>query len=136
MTDPSSSYATNRKSEQQLFTEEQVNAIIDQVTKRVRETQFAELEQRSQGSSIPEDIQEELDGYNPAQLQKALQRYKKSVPRYNGEEWNTPEEINPNFVKKLKKWKVDTHHLVNTIYRLTENTRIQARAATEIYEQL
>ncbi|ORE04465.1 hypothetical protein BCV72DRAFT_211208, partial [Rhizopus microsporus var. microsporus] len=48
----------------------------------------------------------------------------------------TPEETNPNFVKKLKKWKVDSHQLVNTIYRLTENTRIQARAATEIYEQL
>ncbi|KAG1394098.1 hypothetical protein G6F58_012182 [Rhizopus delemar] len=106
------------------------------ITKRVRETQLAELEQRIQGSSFSEDIQEELDGYNPAQLQKVLQRYKKAAPKYNNEEWNTPEEINPNFIKKLKQWKVDSHHLVTTIYRLTETTRLQARAATEIYEQL
>ncbi|KAG0756033.1 hypothetical protein G6F66_011108 [Rhizopus arrhizus] len=106
------------------------------ITKRVRETQLAELEQRIQGSSFSEDIQEELDSYNPAQLQKVLQRYKKAAPKYNNEEWNTPEEINPNFIKKLKQWKVDSHHLVTTIYRLTETTRLQARAATEIYEQL
>lgn len=139
MSDPTSSYTTNEGGQQQqpqFFTEDQVNAIIDQVTKRVRETQLAELEQRIQGSSLPEDIQEELDGYNPAQLQKALQRYKKAVPKYNNEEWNTPEEINPNFIKRLKQWKVDSHHLVTTIYRLTETTRLQARAATEIYEQL
>ncbi|KAG1153110.1 hypothetical protein G6F37_010652 [Rhizopus arrhizus] len=139
MSDPTSSYTTNEGGQQQqpqFFTEDQVNAIIDQVTKRVRETQLAELEQRIQGSSLPEDIQEELDGYNPAQLQKALQRYKKAVPKYNNEEWNTPEEINPNFIKKLKQWKVDSHHLVTTIYRLTETTRLQARVATEIYEQL
>ncbi|KAG1445145.1 hypothetical protein G6F57_017651 [Rhizopus arrhizus] len=139
MSDPTSSYTTNEGGQQQqpqYFTEDQVNAIIDQVTKRVRETQLAELEQRIQGSSFPEDIQEELDGYNPAQLQKALQRYKKAIPKYNNEEWNTPEEINPNFIKKLKQWKVDSHHLVTTIYRLTETTRLQARAATEIYEQL
>lgn len=31
---------------------------------------------------------------------------------------------------------MDFHQLVTTIYRLTKNTRIQAKAATEIYEQL
>lgn len=136
MTDQSSTSTNGGEQQPQLFTEEQVAAIIDQVTKRVRETQIAELEQRVQGSPIPEDIQEELDSYKPDQLQRALQRFKKSVPKYNSETWNTPEEINPNFTPKLKGWKVDSLHLVNTIYRVTENTRIQARAATEIYEQL
>ncbi|KAI9482752.1 MAG: hypothetical protein EXX96DRAFT_630758 [Benjaminiella poitrasii] len=60
----------------------------------------------------------------------------KSVPKYNNDVWNTPEETNPNFVPQLKKWKVDTLQHINTIYRLTENARIQAKAATEIYEQL
>jgi hypothetical protein len=48
----------------------------------------------------------------------------------------TPEATNPNFTNQLKETKVDTAQLVNTIYRLTENTRVQAKAATELYEHL
>lgn len=87
-----------KQQQQLLFTEEQVNAIVEQVTKRVRETQLAEYEQSSEGSPIPEDIQEELNGYQPSQLQRVLQRFKKAVPKYNNERWSPPEEANPNFV--------------------------------------
>ncbi|KAI9266934.1 hypothetical protein BY458DRAFT_556386 [Sporodiniella umbellata] len=107
------------RSEQQpqLFTEKQVTAIIDQVTKRVREIQPVDLEQRIQGPPIPDNIQEQLDSYKTKQLQKALQRFKRSDAKYNSEVWNASEEVSPNFTQKLKGWKVDSLHLFNTIYR-------------------
>ncbi|KAG1096098.1 hypothetical protein G6F42_018427 [Rhizopus arrhizus] len=122
--------------EQQIFTKEQVDALIEAVTKRVRETQAEEAEQRNKGFEIPVEICEELDSYNTFELQKALQKFKRSVPKYNNEDWNTPESTNPNFIPQLKQGKVDTLQLVSTIYKHTENTRAQARAASEIFESL
>ncbi|KAG1275406.1 hypothetical protein G6F66_012787 [Rhizopus arrhizus] len=122
--------------EQQIFTKEQVDALIEAVTKRVRVTQAEEAEQRNKGFEIPVEICEELDSYNTFELQKALQKFKRSVPKYNNEDWNTPESTNPNFIPQLKQGKVDTLQLVSTIYKHTENTRAQARAASEIFESL
>ncbi|KAL0085410.1 hypothetical protein J3Q64DRAFT_1607049, partial [Phycomyces blakesleeanus] len=59
---------------------------------------------------------------------------KRSVPRYNNEDWNTPRSTNPNFVTQLKLWNIDSLQLISAIYKLTENKRVQARAAAEIYE--
>lgn len=39
-------------------------------------------------------------------------------------------------IPELKRRKVDTFQIVNNIYKYSENTRVQARASTEIYEQL
>ncbi|KAG0744670.1 hypothetical protein G6F57_006343 [Rhizopus arrhizus] len=47
-----------------------------------------------------------------------------------------PETTNPNFVSRLKEAKLDTLQLVNVIYRLTENTQAQAKAATILHQQL
>lgn len=63
-------------------------------------------------------------------------KYKRSVHKYRNEDWVTAETINPNFTGQLKEWKVDAFLLFNTIYKHTETARVQARAATEIYEQL
>ncbi|KAI9247766.1 hypothetical protein EDC94DRAFT_589666 [Helicostylum pulchrum] len=106
------------------------------VTKRVKDSQTAEAEQRYRGVELPEEVYTELESYNQHELQKALQKFKRTIPKYNNEEWNTPETTNPNFISQLKQWKVDSLQLVNQIYKLTENMRVQARAATEIFEQL
>ncbi|KAI8881649.1 hypothetical protein K501DRAFT_274423 [Backusella circina FSU 941] len=113
MSDP----VTSQNVEQTVFTKEQVGAIIEAVTKRVRETQSWILTA-------------------PLNSKKTLQKFKRSIPKYNNGDWNTPESTNPNFVNQLKKWKIDSLQLVSTIYKLTENTRIRARAAAEIYESL
>ncbi|KAI8876614.1 hypothetical protein K501DRAFT_337981 [Backusella circina FSU 941] len=104
-----------------MFTQE-VNKIVAEVTKRVRETQVEESDQR-QGSDLPK-------------LQRVLKKFKRGTHKDNNQEWVTAETTNPDFINQLKETKVDTAQLVNTIYRLTENTRVQAKAATELYEHL
>ena len=39
-------------------------------------------------------------------------------------------------IRELNNWEVDAYQLVHIIYKITETTRIQARASTELYEQL
>ncbi|KAL0085338.1 hypothetical protein J3Q64DRAFT_1834977 [Phycomyces blakesleeanus] len=126
----------NKNVEQIVFTKAQVDEIVAAVPRRVRESQSGEAEQRSKGFDIPTEIIEELDGYSSFELVKALQKFKRSVPRYNKEDWNTPKSTNLNFVTQLKLWKIDSLPIVSTIYKLTEITRVQARAAAEIYESL
>jgi hypothetical protein len=127
----------NTNVEQPTFTQTQVEEIIALVTRRVRESQQQEAEERVRGSPLPSAIFEELDHYAATDnLQKAIQKFKKGVPKYNNEEWVTAETINPNFINDLKQHKVDSIQLTTTIHRLTETTRIQARAATQIYEKL
>ncbi|KAG0738622.1 hypothetical protein G6F57_012066 [Rhizopus arrhizus] len=123
--------------EQPTFTQSQVEQIIELVTRRVRETQVQEAEERPRGIPLPSAVFEELDHYAAADnLQKAIQKFKKEVPKYNNEEWVTAETTNPNFINDLKQHKVDSVKLTNTIHRLTDTTRVQAKAVTYIYEKL
>jgi hypothetical protein len=127
----------NNNVEQPTFTQSQVEEIIALVTRRVRENQQQEAEERIRGSSLPTEIYEELDHYAATDnLHKAIQKFKKEVHKYNNEEWITAEAINPNFINDLKQYKVDSIQLTSTIHRFTETTRVQARAATQIYERL
>ncbi|KAI8891429.1 hypothetical protein K501DRAFT_327999 [Backusella circina FSU 941] len=113
MSDPSISHnVADINGPRQLFTQEEVDKIVAEVTKRVQETQLEESDRRREGSDLP------------------------STHKYNNQAWVTAETTNPNFINQLKETKVDTAQLVNTIYRLTENTRVQAKAATELYEHL
>jgi hypothetical protein len=66
-----------------VFTQEQVEKIIAEVTKRVRETQVEEAYRRQEGSDLPEEISEELGDYSSSELQRALQRFKRSIHKYN-----------------------------------------------------
>ena len=44
--------------------------------------------------------------------------------------------ITKELIPELRRWKVDTYQVVSIIYKYSDNTRVQARANTEIYEQL
>ncbi|KAG1390931.1 hypothetical protein G6F58_012839 [Rhizopus delemar] len=79
---------------------------------------------------------EALDNASSAQLKDDFKQYKRTIQRYNHDTWTKAEQINKEFVPDLKNWKVDAYQLVSTIHKITETTRLQARASTEIYEQL
>lgn len=87
-------------------------------------------------SELPLAISQTLDGTSTTQLKDNIKQYKRSVHRYTHDEWTTAEQINKGFIPELKNWKVDAYQLVHTICKITETTRIQARASTELYEQL
>ncbi|KAI9248993.1 hypothetical protein EDC94DRAFT_664136 [Helicostylum pulchrum] len=127
---------TGINTSERTFTQQEVEQLVAQVTKRVRETQLEEADKRQEGSDLPVEIFQELEDYSPNELQRALQKFKRHTHKYNNKEWVTPETTNPNFVNQLKETKVNTLQLVSNIYRLTENTRVQAKAATELYEHL
>ncbi|KAG1406845.1 hypothetical protein G6F60_002625 [Rhizopus arrhizus] len=50
--------------------------------------------------------------------------------------WTTPERINPELYKEISRHKIDTTEAVAKIYEISETTRFQAKAITEIYEEL
>ena len=77
-----------------------------------------------------------LDGTSTVQLKGNFKQYKRSVHCYNHDGWTTAEQINKEFIPDLKNWKADACKLIHTIYKVTETTIIQARASTELYEQL
>lgn len=123
--------------EQPIFTQRQMEELIELVTRKVRTEQLQESELRAKGTSLPATIVSELDHYAETDnLSKAIQKYKKEVPKFTSEKWVTAETANPNFIDKLKEHKLDSLQHINTIYKLTESTRVQARAATEIYNRL
>ncbi|ORE01003.1 hypothetical protein BCV72DRAFT_218098, partial [Rhizopus microsporus var. microsporus] len=69
-------------------------------------------------------------------LQDNIKRFKRDLQRYNSKEWLTPERINKSLYNELQKRKVGANEVINEIYKLTETTRQQTKAAIEIYEQL
>ncbi|KAI8083447.1 hypothetical protein BDF21DRAFT_245687 [Thamnidium elegans] len=112
-----------RENVEQIFTREQVDAIVEAVTKRLRESQSVEVEQRYKGVELPEEVYTELESYNQHELQKALQKFKRTIPNIT-EEWNTPETTNPDFISPkskthlLKQTQINTHPKVLTSNRL------------------
>lgn len=101
--------------------------------------QIEERQQRKEnfyGSELPLDISKNLDGTSLYELKEECKRFKRQVAKYNNEKWNNQEQINKELIPELKRWKIDTFQVVSNIYKYSENTRIQARASTEIYEQL
>ncbi|KAG1462143.1 hypothetical protein G6F46_009464 [Rhizopus delemar] len=118
--------------QQTIFTRAEVEEIIRELEER-REHQ---RQLQTIGSELPLAISQALDGTSTTQLKDNFKQYKRSVQRYNHDEWTTAEQINKEFIPELKNWKVDAYQLVHAIYKITETTRIQARASTELYEQL
>lgn len=104
--------------------------------KRLQIEEQAQKDEGFQGSELPLEISEYLDGTPTYELKEEFKRFKRQVARYNNDTWNRQEQINKEFIPEPKKWKIDAFRIVNTIYRYSENTRVQARASTEIYEQL
>ncbi|KAG1136114.1 hypothetical protein G6F37_012451 [Rhizopus arrhizus] len=120
------------QSGQTLYTQEQVDRLFREFSKRLE----LERQQHHQGTEMPLDIIEELENTPPQQLQNNLKQFKREAHKYVPNDWTTPETINRNFLPDLKKYTVETTQVINSIYKVTENTRFQASTAVEIYEQL
>lgn len=117
---------------QQVFTREEVERIV----KELESTRIREKEERINGSELPFAIKEALDESTTAQLKENFKLFRRSTQKYNDEYWTKNEQVNKELIPELKNWKVDTYQFVNTIYKFAETTRIQARANTELYQQL
>ena len=85
---------------------------------------------------IPMEILEELEGISSLQLQENFRRFKKDTRKYQSNEWLVPEKINKSVLPYIKKHSTDTINVINSIQKITENTRFQARVAMEIFEEL
>ncbi|KAI8888609.1 hypothetical protein K501DRAFT_127648, partial [Backusella circina FSU 941] len=72
----------------QMFTQEEVDKIVAEVIKRVRETQLEESNRRQEGSDLPSEIYEGLEEYSPTELQRALQKFKRGTHKYNSIQFN------------------------------------------------
>ncbi|KAI8875427.1 hypothetical protein K501DRAFT_310633 [Backusella circina FSU 941] len=84
MSDPSISHnMADINVPRQMFTQEEVDKIVAEVTKRVRETQLEESNRRQEGSDLPSEIYEGLEEYSPTELQRALQKFKRGTHKYN-----------------------------------------------------
>ena len=114
------------------------------LTRTQVETLFRELEEQrnrereiqTNGVELPLAISETLENSSTTQLKDEFRSCKKTIQRYNHPDWTSVQQINKEYIPGLKNWKVDAYQLVSSIYKNTETTRIQARASTEIYEQL
>ncbi|KAI8889636.1 hypothetical protein K501DRAFT_266809 [Backusella circina FSU 941] len=72
MSDPSISHnVADINVPRQMFTQE-VDKIVAEVTKCVRETQVEESDRRQERSDLPSEIYEELEEYSPTELQRLL----------------------------------------------------------------
>jgi hypothetical protein len=123
--------ATPEQEEAKLYTQRELFQLLQQWQKDSKNEQQRAYEE----TELPNDIREILEDSPLHQLKENLNRYKKHVHKYYHEEWTTGESINKSFIQKYKRHNVDTYQVLNTIYRITDNTGIAARASTEIYEK-
>ncbi|KAG1321393.1 hypothetical protein G6F62_010841 [Rhizopus arrhizus] len=103
--------------------------------KRLQIEERAQRDENLHGSDLSLGISEYLDSTLMYELKEGFKRFKRQVARYNNGTWNRQEQINKELISELKEWKIDTFQIVNNIYKYSEDTRVQARASTEIYEQ-
>ncbi|PHZ14393.1 uncharacterized protein RHIMIDRAFT_236366 [Rhizopus microsporus ATCC 52813] len=92
-----------------------------------------------QNSAWKNSIKSSLEECKPNKNKDRMEyqyRFKRDLQRYNSKEWLTPERINKSLYNELQKRKVGANEVINEIYKLTETTRQQTKAAIEIYEQL
>jgi hypothetical protein len=111
-------------------------AQVEALFRELEEQRAREREIQVNGTELPLVISETLDNASSAQLKDDFKQYKRTIQRYNHDTWTKAEQINREFIPDLKNWKVDAYQLVSTIHKITETTRLQARASTELYEQL
>lgn len=106
-------------------------AELRQIFRRWQQEEILKPEKRE----LPNEIVEILEGSPLLQLEQNLQKFKKQVRKYHHEEWTRGEKPNKECTSIYKKHKVDTYQVLNTIYNNSESTRLQARAATELFEK-
>ncbi|KAG1156298.1 hypothetical protein G6F37_007743 [Rhizopus arrhizus] len=142
---------------ERTYTQNEMEEIIRNVVRQMD----VEKEEKANGNEIPLDISNELANTPSYQLQENFKKFRRETQRYTLDEWTTLEKINKTILPYLKRHSTETamsdvglteiNHkiinkdiindqtrqmVVNTIYKITENTRFQARVAMEIFEQL
>jgi hypothetical protein len=117
---------------ERTYTQNEMEEIIRNVVRQMD----VEKEEKANGNEIPLDISNELANTPSYQLQENFKKFRRETQRYTLDEWTTPEKINKTILPYLKRHSTETAIVVNTIYKITENTRFQAKAAMEIFEQL
>ncbi|KAG2231712.1 hypothetical protein INT48_003567 [Thamnidium elegans] len=111
---------------ERILTEDQFEQIVAEVMKRVREENNS-LPERSE---LPVEIYEELENYSSFGLRQALQKFEDSTHKYNTKECVNSEVIIPSYKN------VSALEFAVSVCRFTNDTRVQARAATGLYENL
>ncbi|KAG1254527.1 hypothetical protein G6F68_010808 [Rhizopus microsporus] len=86
--------------------------------KRLQIEERAQRDGNLHDSDLSLGISEYLDGTLMYELKGEFKRFKRQ-----------------ELIPELKQWKIDTFQIVNNIYKYSEDTSVQARANTEIYEQ-
>jgi len=117
----------------------QTNLTRAQVEELFRELEKQRARERAiqaNGTVLPLVISEALDDASPAQFKDDFKNYERTIQRYNHDTWTRAEQVHKEFIPDLKNWKLDAYQLVVTIHKIAETTRLQARASTELYEQL
>jgi hypothetical protein len=117
---------------ERTYTQSEMEAIIRNVVRQMD----IEKEERASGTEIPVEISDALANTPPHQLQENFKKFKRETQRYTLDEWATPEKINKTILPYLKRHSTETTMVVNTIHKITENTRFQARVAMDLFEQL
>ncbi|KAG2217342.1 hypothetical protein INT45_009099 [Circinella minor] len=115
------------------YTEEQLFALFEQWSIQYRPQPNEENEDEYH---LPVEVSDILETTPTNQLKENFKKFKRGLRRYRHDEWTTGEEINKQFIQKLKKHPMDMMQVINTIYKHSENTRTMARATTEMFEQL
>lgn len=117
---------------ERTYTQSEMENIIRNVVRQMD----IEKEERTTGKDIPVEISEELGDTPWPQLQENFKKFKRDTKRYNLDEWTTPEKINKSVLSYLKRHTTETTQVVQSIYKITDNTRFQARVAMELFEEL
>ncbi|KAG1369074.1 hypothetical protein G6F61_012644 [Rhizopus arrhizus] len=114
------------------LSDEQINRLYAEFIRRYTQEQ----EDKQSRASLPVEITTELENVSEQQQDENFKRFRKECKRYELDKWTTPERINSELYKEINKHKSDTSDVISKIYEITETTRVQAKVAAEIYEQL
>ena len=117
--------------EQQTYTRDQVEQLLQQFAQRLRTEESYDKD----SANLPDEIFEELESSSKSELQATLKRYTREMPKYKRSQWTTPETINKEFTRDLKKYTVESYQFITTMHKNSERVRLQARAAAEVFEE-
>ncbi|PHZ14527.1 uncharacterized protein RHIMIDRAFT_235303 [Rhizopus microsporus ATCC 52813] len=114
---------------EQLFTREQVEQIIEEISRKLN------LDRSIEGpTNLSNEILEELENSSSVNLQKNIKEFVKNLPKYEGSEWTNSEIFNKEFHRELKRKTVDALQSTNAVYKGADRLIIAGRAATDLYE--
>ncbi|KAG1031785.1 hypothetical protein G6F43_013886 [Rhizopus delemar] len=115
---------------EQLFTREQVEQIIEEMSRK-----FSLDKSGESYTELPNEILDELENSSTTQLQKNIKEFTKILPKYEGGEWTNSEVFNKEFHRELKRRTVDALQGTNARYKGADRLITTGRAATGLYEE-